>query len=158
MVTGYSLFITFNYTYAQMTLHGLWTDTISAVEYLFCWTKNSVQYLWIRDNAGPDRAIWISLAVTEAKSCEVCTVYWTTGYFPKKWTMFGTKLSVWPSNMLKTVDLEYHSSLSVAWMVRFWLKSLHSSTVRKRLLIQGNLFPSGCVYTWSAYLSVLCLL
>ena len=45
LVMGYSLFVTFNSTCAQMIFYGLPSDTISAVEYF--WTKNSIQYLWI---------------------------------------------------------------------------------------------------------------
>ena len=62
------------------------------------------------------------------------------GLFLKNWTTFATKRSVWPSNMLKTVDLGYRLSLLVAWMVRFWFKSFQNSTVHKTLLVQGNLF------------------
>ena len=61
------------------------------------------------------------------------------GLFPKNWTIFATKPSVWPSNTLKTVDLGYRSSLSVAWMVRFWSKSFKNPTVHKTSLVQGSL-------------------
>ena len=37
-------------------------------------------------------------------------------------------LCVWPSSTLKTVNLEYHLSLSVAWVVRFLSESLQSLT------------------------------
>ena len=80
---------------------------------------------------------------TEVKSHEVCTVY---GIFLKNRMSSATKCSIWPSNMLKTVDLEYHSSLSVAWIVRFWFRSLQNSTIHKRPLVQGNLFLLA-VYT-----------
>ena len=44
------------------------------------------------------------------------------------------------SGWLKLIDLGYSSSLSVAWMVRFWFKSFQNSTVHKRPLVQGSLF------------------
>ena len=69
----------------------------------------------------------------------MCTVLLDKGPFLKNRTTFATKYSVWPSSTLKTVDLEYRSSLSVAWMVRFWFKSLQNLTSHKRPLIQGNL-------------------
>ena len=37
--------------------------------------------------------------------------------------------SVWPSSKLKIVDLGYRSSLSVAYMVRYWFNSFQNSTV-----------------------------
>ena len=88
---------------------------------------------------------WL-FVISQAKSREVCTVYWTTGYFSKTERRFATKRSVWPSSTLKTVDLGYRSSLSVAWMVRFWFKSLQNSTVHKRPLVQSSLFLLA-VYT-----------
>ena len=42
--------------------------------------------------------------------------------------------------MFKIVDLEYRSSLSVAWVFRFWFKSLQNLTAHKRPLVLGNLF------------------
>ena len=48
--------------------------------------------------------------------------------------------------MLKTVDLGYCSSLSVAWMLRFWFISFQSSTIYKTSLVQGSLFLLA-VYT-----------
>ena len=50
------------------------------------------------------------------------------------------KCSVWPSSRLKTVDMEYHSSFSVARLVRFWFKSLQSLTTHDRQFLLGNLF------------------
>ena len=50
------------------------------------------------------------------------------------------KHSVGPSNRLKTVNLDYHLSLSVAPLVRFWFKSLQSLTAHDRQFLQGNLF------------------
>ena len=44
------------------------------------------------------------------------------------------------SGWLKLIDLGYRSSLSVAWMIRFWFKSFQNSTVHKRPLVQGSLF------------------
>ena len=66
-------------------------------------------------NAGPDGAIW-------RKSHEVCTILLDKRLFLKNRMMFATKHSVWPSSTLKTVDLEYHSSLLIQWMVRLCLK------------------------------------
>ena len=40
----------------------------------------------------------------------------------------------------KTVDLDYHLSLLVAQLVRFWFKSLQSLTAHERQFLQGNLF------------------
>ena len=54
--------------------------------------------------------------------------------------MFATKRSIWPSSMLKTGDLEYRSLLLVAWMVRFWFKTLQNSTIHKKKLVQCSLF------------------
>ena len=51
---------------------------------------------------------------TEAKSREVCTVLLDKGLFLKNRTVLPKKSSVWPSSGLKTVDLDYRSSLSVA--------------------------------------------
>ena len=59
----------------------------------------------------------------------MCTVY---GLFLKNQTMFAAKHSVWPLSMLKTLNLEYCSSLGVARMLRFWFKSLQNSTVYKK--------------------------
>ena len=53
--------------------------------------------------------------------------YWTRAISQK--TLFATKHSVWPSGTLRTVDLGYRSSLSVAWIVRFWFKILQRLTV-----------------------------
>ena len=69
------------------------------------------------------------------------------GLFLKNQTTFGTKRSAWPSSMMITVDLEYCLLLSVAWMFRFWFKSLQNSTVHKRSLVQGSLFLLA-VYTY----------
>ena len=63
---------------------------------------------------------------TEAKSHEVCTVLLNKRLFLKNQTALAIKPSIWPSNTLKTVDLIYCLSLLVAWMVRFWFKSLQS--------------------------------
>ena len=98
--------------------------------------QNSVQYLWIRRDLvtnvlcdGQCRA-WRSQCLnivgccnfTEAKSHEACTVLLDKGLFLKNEMTFATKHSVWPLSTLKTVNLQYHSSLSVAWMVRFCSK------------------------------------
>lgn len=56
------------------------------------------------------------------KSHEVCTVLLDKGIFLKNQMTFVRKRSVWPLSTLKTVDLEYHLSLSVAWMIRLCLK------------------------------------
>ena len=77
---------------------------------------------------------------TEPKSPEVCTVLQEKGLVLKNRTTLATKLSVWTSSTLKSVDLEYRSSLSVAWMIRFWFKSLQNLTAHKRQLVQGNVF------------------
>ena len=50
---------------------------------------------------------------------------------------FATKRSVCASSTLKTVYLEYCSSLLVTWMVIFWFKNL---IAYERLLIKDNLF------------------
>ena len=77
------------------------------------------------DNAGPDGAILkISLAVVilQRWSREVCTVLLERGLFLKNQITLPKKCSVRPSSRLKTVDLNYRSSLSVARLVRFWFK------------------------------------
>ena len=104
----------------------------------FFWTKNSVQCLWIwRDLVtnvlydGQCRA-WQShfknivggCNFTEARSCEVCTVLLDRRLFLKNQTTLPKNRSVRPSSRLKTVDLDYCLSLSVARLVRFWFKSL----------------------------------
>ena len=68
---------------------------------------------------------------TEVKSREASKVLLDNGLVLKNRMKFATKRSIWPSSTLKTVDLEYCSSLSVAWMVRFWFKSLQNSTEEK---------------------------
>ena len=77
---------------------------------------------------------------TEAKSREVCTVLLDKGLFLYNWTTLAKNRSVWPSSTLKTVHREYRLSLSVAQLVRFWLKSLQSLTAHERQLLQDNLF------------------
>ena len=61
---------------------------------------------------------------TEAKSREVCTVLLDKGLFLKNRTTLPIKCSVWPSSRLKPIDLDYHSSLSAAQLLRFWFKKL----------------------------------
>ena len=84
------------------------------------------------DNAGPDGAILkISLAVVilqRRKVMRCVQFYWTRGCFSKTEPCFQKKHSIWPSSGLKTVDLDYCSSLSVARLVRFWFKSLPPTT------------------------------
>ena len=50
---------------------------------------------------------------TEAKSCEVYAILLDKGLFLTNRTMFATKCSIWPSNTLKTVNLEYRLLLSL---------------------------------------------
>ena len=127
----------------------------------FFWTKNSVQCLWIwRDLVtnvlydGQCRA-WRThfknivgcCHFTEAKSREVCTVLLDKGLFLKNRT-----------TLPKTVDLDYRSSLSVAWLVRFWFKNLQSLTAHDRQFLQGNLFLLAvCRHDMALYLcSIFC--
>ena len=49
------------------------------------------------------------------------------------------KHSIWPLSSLKTVDLDYRSSLLVV-RLRFWFKSLQSLTAHDRQFQQDNLF------------------
>ena len=70
----------------------------------------------------------------------MCTVLLDKGLFLKNRTALPKKRSVWPSSGLKTVDLDYRSSLSVARLVRFWFKSLQTLTAHDRQFLQGNLF------------------
>ena len=55
-----------------------------------------------------------------------CTVLLDKGLFLKKKNDVCNKTLRLALKYLKTDDLEYSSSLSVAWMVRFWFKSLQS--------------------------------
>ena len=136
-VTGSSLFVTFNCACAWTILYRLWTDAISAIEYVL--TKNSLWIWWdlvtnILFN-GQCRA-WRShfkniigfCNFTEAKSREVGTVLVNKWLFLKNRTTLPKKRSVRPSSRLKTVNLDYCSSLSVARLVRFWFKNLQSFT------------------------------
>ena len=61
--------------------------------------------------------------------------YWTRGYFSKTERHFKKKMF---HRTLKTVDLDYHSFLLVAQLVRFWFKSLQSLTAHDRQFLQGN--------------------
>ena len=153
---------------ARTILYGLWTDAIAAIKYLE--PKIAFQYLWIwRDLVtnvlyyGQCRA-WRShfkniiscCNFTEAKSCEVCTVL--QGVISQKPNDAFKKRFVWPSSRLKTVDLDYRSSLSVARLVRFWFKSLQSLTAHDRQFLQGNLFfLAVCTHEVPLYLcSIFC--
>ena len=108
----------FNCACTWTILYGLWTDTISTVEYHFFWTKNSIQYLWIRRYLftnvlfeGQCRA-WQShflniigcCSFTEVKSCEVCTVLLDKELFLKN----RITLAIWtitcPSRLLGGSD------------------------------------------------------
>ena len=88
------------------------------------------------DNAGPDRAILkISLAVVilqRRKVVRCIQFYWTSGCFSRTKWRFQKNRSVWPLSRLKTVDLDYCLSLSVARLVRFWFKSLQSLSAHNR--------------------------
>ena len=58
--------------------------------------------------------------------------------------------SIWPLSRLKTVNLECRLSLSVAWLVKFWFKSLQ--------FLQDNLFLLAvCTHKVPLYLcSIFC--
>ena len=68
------------------------------------------------DNAGS-----MVVVIYRGKSREVCTVLLDKGLFLKNQT---TLAKILPLALLKTVDLEYHSSLSIVRINRIWLKSL----------------------------------
>ena len=68
----------------------------------------------------------------------MCTVLVDKQLFLKNRTTLPNKCSVGPSNRLKTVDLDYRSSLSVTRLVRFWFKSLQSFTAHDGQFPQGN--------------------
>ena len=72
------------------------------------------------DNAGPDGAVLkISLAVVILQRHKVmrCVQFLLDrGLFLKNRKTLPKKPSVRPSSRLKTVDLDYRSSLSVAWL------------------------------------------
>ena len=109
------------------------------------------------ENAGPDGAILKNIVgccnFTEAKSREVCMVLLDRGLFLKNRTTIPKKRSVRPSSRLKIVDLDYHSSLLVARLVRFWFKSLQSLTTHDRQFLQGNLFLLAvCTHKMPHYL------
>ena len=59
---------------------------------------------------------------------------------------------------IKTVDLDYRSSLLVAQLVRFWFKSLQSLTAHERQFLQGDLFLlTVCTHKVPLYLcSIFC--
>ena len=80
------------------------------------------------------------------------------GLFLKNRPRLAKKRSVRPSSRLKTVDLDYRSSLSVARLVRFWFKSLQILTVHDRQFLQGNLFLLAvCTHAVGLYLcSIFC--
>ena len=88
----------------------------------------------------------------------MCTVLLDKGFFSKTERRFQIKRSVRPSSRLKTVDLDYRSSLSVARLVRFWFKSLQSLTAHDRQFLQGNLFLLAvCMHDVALYLcSIFC--
>ena len=138
---------------------------------MFFWTKNSVQCLWfwrvvtnvLFDEQG--RA-WQShfknivgcCNFTEVKSREVCTVLVDKQLFLKNRMTLPNKRSVGPSSRLKTVNLDYRSSLSVTRLVRFWFKSLQSLTAHDGQFPQGNLFLLAvCTHKVPLYLcSIFC--
>ena len=95
---------------------------------------------------------------TTAKSREASTVLLDNGLFLKNRTTLAKKHSAWPSSTLKTIDLDYRSSLLVAQLVRFWFKSLQSLTVNERQFLQGNLFLLAvCMHEVPLYLcSIFC--
>ena len=88
----------------------------------------------------------------------MCTVLLDKGLFLKNRTTLPNKRSVRSSSSLKTVDLDYRLSLSVARLVRFWFKSLQSLTVHDRQVLQGNLFLLAvCMHDVALYLcSIFC--
>ena len=77
---------------------------------------------------------------TEARSRGVCAVLRDKGLFVKNWTTLARKTLRLPLEYVKCVDLDYRSSLSVAWMVRLWFESLQSLTVYAQPLVEGNLY------------------
>ena len=88
----------------------------------------------------------------------MCTVLLEKGLFLKNRMTLPKKRSIRPSSRLKTVDLDYRLSLSVARLVRFWFKSLQSLTTHDRQLLQGNLFLLAvCMHDVALYLcSIFC--
>ena len=114
------------------------------------------------DNAGPDGATCkTSLAVVIYRGEKSWGVYnfMVNGLFLKKRPKLAKTRSVRPSNRLKTVDLDYRSSLSVPRLVRFWFKSLQSLTAHDRqFLYPGNLFLLAvCMHDVALYLcSIFC--
>ena len=102
------------------------------------------------DNAGPDRAILKISNFTAAKSHEVCTVLLDKRLFLKNWMTLPEKRTIWPLSRFKTINLDYHTSLSVVQLVRFWFKSYcPRQTVPTR-----KPFPSGCVHVHTRCLSI----
>ena len=95
---------------------------------------------------------------TEVKSREVCTVLVDKQLFLKNRMTLPNKRSVGPSSRLKTVDLDYRSSLSLTRLVRFWFKSLQSFTAHDGQFPQGNLFLLAvCTHKVPLYLcSIFC--
>ena len=78
--------------------------------------------------------------IERGENHEVCAVYWKNG------TTLATKRSIWPLSTLK------HCQSRVSFIAfshldgQIWSKSLHSSTVHKRPIVQGSLFLLA-VYT-----------
>ena len=112
---------------------------------IFFLNQNSVQYLWIQRDLvtnvlyeGPDRAIIGCCNFTQAKSREVCIVLLDKGLFLKNRT-FATKRSVWPSSTLKTVDLQYRSSLSVCLDGQVLVQKLHNLGTTFHHIVTANL-------------------
>ena len=115
------------------------------------------------DNAAPDGDIfWISFAVVILRWWKVVRwvqFYWITGYLSKIEWRLQKKSFIWPSSTLKSIDLDYRSSLSVAQLVRFWFKSLQSLTANERQFLQGNLFllAAHTPIRWPAHSDHSCL-
>ena len=63
------------------------------------------------------RCCWL---LTEAKNCEMCTVYLRRGHFSKA----KRHNSVWSLSMLRTINLKYYSSLSFKFNCTY--KTIHT--------------------------------
>ena len=77
---------------------------------------------------------------TEAKSREVHVYSFTGQGVVSQKPNDTSKKTLCLALEVKTVNLDCHLLLSVARLVRFWLKSLQNLTTHNKQFLQGNLF------------------
>jgi len=69
----------------------------------------------------------------------VYTVLVDKGLFLKNQPTLANKRFIRPSSRLKSVHLDYRSSLSISQLLRFWFKSSQSLTTHERQFLPGIL-------------------